>query len=236
MTGRVDDFARWLGNLQTSELLSSEQLTWMHLFGLLLISAVSGTVIFIFCRFYYRGIPVEHGADNSLIPVSVLATLVFYQAAPWPGLSILMIAILAFVHYRTVIKDLTDVTFVFWAILSGLFIGLGFFWQVLSANILLAGLGMILIHLRNRRHIFLILIRCRADVLQSLLAALEPLDYVLVKKTERDGQLDLTVEVPLRNINIAIIDSIAAMEGVHSAVMLNNQSAGNRRPYNENRD
>lgn len=233
---RIDFFARWLDSLRLADVLSSEQLTWLHLFGLLLISAVSGGVIYAFSRFYYRGITAIHQTDNSLIPASVLATLVFYQAAPWPGLSILMVAILAFVHYRTVIKDLTDVTFIFWAILSGLFIGLGFFWQIPAANFILAAIATVAILVRDRRHIYLILIRCRPEVADRLFASLQPLEAKLKSRSEKEGQIDLTVAVPLRNISIAVIDTIAAMDGVHSAVMINSQFAANRRPPDENSD
>jgi hypothetical protein len=196
--------------------LSGTDAAILNVILLFLASGLGGLIIFAFCRYYYRGVPISHQLDASLIPAAVISTLIFYQAGTWPALSILMVATLAIVHFRTVIKDMTDVIFVFWAVLSGIFTGAGFPLPTLVLDAAIALISLILISRRSFRLIYLLIIA------GQLIPALQPLHGKIRSQFEKNGLIDLTIEVRLRFISLEIVDRIAAMDGVQNAVMVSN--------------
>ena len=198
----------------------SESETWLGLFMLLMFSALSSLVIFIVCRAYFSDIPQERPLSGSLIPAAVLTTLIYYQNSMLPGLSILMIAILAFIHYRSVIKDMADVSFVFWTVLTGLMIGAGLTWPVLLANVVVAAAALGWFRFRTGQQGYLLLIRFKLEAAKAVFASLQPMQGDIHSQHEQDGMIDLAVEVKLCNISLDQVDQIAAIEGVESAVMV----------------
>ncbi len=198
----------------------SESETWLGLFMLLMFSALSSLVIFIVCRAYFADIPQERPLSGSLIPAAVLTTLIYYQNSMLPGLSILMIAILAFIHYRSVIKDMADVSFVFWTVLTGLMIGAGLTWPVLLANVVVAAAALGWFRFRTGQQGYLLLIRFKLEAAKAVFASLQPMQGDIHSQHEQDGMIDLAVEVKLCNISLDQVDQIAAIEGVESAVMV----------------
>ncbi len=212
----------WNTWIRLPSTLSREHAAWLDLILILLASAVGGIIIFAFCRYYYRGVPITSYLDTSLIPASVLSTLIFYQSSGWPALPVCLVAVLGFVHFRTVINDPIDVTFVFWTILSGLLIGAGFPLPVLLLDVLISLVGLIWTGRRSSRLVYLLIIRYEPRIGESLMKMLQPLHGKVRSQFERNGLIDLSVEVRLRYISLSLVDKITAMEGVHNAVMVSN--------------
>lgn len=212
----------WDSWLRLPATLSREHAALLNLVLILLASAIGGLMIFAFCRYYYRGVPIMNNLDSSLIPASVLSTLIFYQSGGLPGLSILLVAVLGFIHFRSVIKDFIDVSFVFWSIISGLLIGAGYPLPVLLVDGLIVLAGLLLTNHRSSRLIYLLIIRYDPQIANQLMQILQPLHGKIRSQFAKNGLIDLTIEVRLRYISLAIVDRIAAMEGVHNAVMVSN--------------
>lgn len=212
----------WSSWFKLPSTLTPEEASVINLLLILLAAGLGGTIVFACCRYYYRGVPISRQMDTSLIPASVLAALIFYQSSSWPALSILLVAVLGFVHYRTVIKDMTDVLFVFWSILSGIFFGIGFPLPTLALDAAIAiGMG-IYVNRRSSQLVYLLIIRYDPHIAKQLMETLQLLHGKVRSQFERNGLIDMTVEVRLRYISMAIVDSIAAMEGVHNAIMVSN--------------
>lgn len=211
----------WLVSLPVSGYGALQAL--IDLVAVLFFAAVGGAIIFLLCRYYYRGVPISHFLDVSLIPSSVLAALILYQAGVWPGLSILLIIIFSVIHFRSVIKDTTDMLFVSWTLLSGLLIGAGYVWPILIADLVGALIGLIWISLRAARHIYLLLIRYDSSIACQLLQTLQPFHGHIRFQAEKNGLTDLTMEINLRYVNLSLLERINSMEGVHNAVMVSHE-------------
>lgn len=195
----------------------------IDLVAVLFFAATGATIIFLFCRYYYRGVPISHYLDISLIPSSVLASLILYQAGVWPGLSILLITIFSVIHFHSVIKDTTDMLFVSWTLLSGLLIGAGYIWPTLIADLTGALIGLIWISLRAARHIYLLLIRYDSSIACQILQTLQPFHGHIRFQSEKNGLTDLTMEINLRYVNLTLLERINGMEGVHNAVLVSHE-------------
>jgi len=212
----------WTDWFRLPLLQTRDQVLLVDLLLTLAASAAGGLIIFACCRFFYRGVPISHQLDFSLIPAAVLTTLVFHQSGTWPALSILLVVVLGFVHFRTVIKDLVDVLFVFWAILSGIFAGSGFPLPALAADAAIALAVFLAVNRRASRLVYLLFIRYDPRVASQLLPTLQLLHGKIRSQFEKSGLIDLTVEVRLRYISLAVVNRIAAMDGVQNAVMVSN--------------
>ena len=197
--------------------------TWLDLLVLLLASLVGVLIIFFYCRYYFRGVPISRTLDVSLIPAGLLATIIFRQSADWPGISLMMIIIFGFIHFRSVVKDTTDVLFVLWAIVSGLFIGAGYAIPTLVADVVIGMGGMIMVWRRSARVTYLLLVRYESKIAESLMDILRPLHGRIRSQINRNGMIDLTIEIHLHYINLTLVDKLNAMAGVHNAVMINNE-------------
>ncbi len=190
---------------------------------ILLAAAVGGAIIFAGFRFYFRGVPISHQLEASLVPATVLATLFFYQSGDWPGLPILLVAVLGFIHFRTVVKDMTDSLFAFWTILSGIFIGAGFPLPTLAADAILAISLIIYVSRRSAQVTYLLLLRYDPKIAgHQMMDTIKHLHGRIRSQFEKNGLTDLTVEVRLCYINMETIDRIAAMTGVHTAILVGN--------------
>ena len=221
---KVLDNPAWLDNpalLDTQAWLDTQ--SWLDLAILMIASLVGVIMIYLACRYYYRGVSTSQRLELSLIPAGLLATLIFQQSAGWPGFSLTMIIVLSIIHFRSVIKDKTDALFVLWAILSGLFVGAGYPIQVLAADLVISLGGVLLAQQRSLRITYLLLIRYESRAAIPLLDVLRPLHGTVVSQADRNGLISMTIEIPLRFINLTLVDTINAIEGVQHAVMVNHE-------------
>lgn len=194
----------------------------MNLFLLLLASGLGGLIIFANCRLYYRGVPISHQLDGSLIPATMISTLIFVQAGPWPALSILLVVILSVVHFRSVIKDMTDMIFVFWAVAAGVMTGAGIPLQTLVMDVAGTLICLIIISRHGSQMLGLLMVRYEPRISNELMPILQQLKGKIRSQIEVDGLIDLSIEVHLRDIDLATINRIAAIEGVKNAFMISN--------------
>lgn len=199
----------------------------MDLFLLLIASGLGGLIIFANCRLYYRGVPISHQLDGSLIPATMISTLVFVQAGPWPALSILLVVILSVVHFRTVIKDMTDMIFVFWAVAAGVLTGAGIPLQTLVLDVVGTLICLIIISRHGSQMFGLLMVRYEPRISNELLPILQQLKGKIRSQIETDGLIDISIEVHLRDVDLATINRIATIDGVKNAFMISNDGNAN---------
>lgn len=190
---------------------------------LLLASLVGAFMIYLSSRFYYRGFASNTRLELSLIPAGLLASLLYQQATDWPGFSLTLIIVLSIIHFRSVVRDSTDALFALWAILSGLFIGAGYPFPALAVDGVLMLGGVVLVRQRSSRITYLLLVRYESAATEPLMVILRPLHGVMISQVDRNGIISMTIEIPLRSVNLALVDTINAIDGVHHVVMVNHE-------------
>ncbi len=212
----------WTGLLFLPALVSPDQSPALYLILIMGASALAGVLVYSFSYFYYRDMTgmQTQPLTISLLPVTFLTTLIVYQAGQWPGLSILMISALAIIHFRTAIHGTNDLLFVFWAVLSGVLIAIGFVLPVLLVNGLICLTGYFLVNRRLSRTQYRFIIRFEQAALSRLEPVLMNLNGQEISRKEQDGNIDLVLEVSLRDVSLSVVDRIAAMPGVQRATMI----------------
>jgi hypothetical protein len=210
----------WSDWLRLPDFLSRDQSVWLNFSATLLLAVANLALIFAYYRFYYRGLPVQRERDGFLVIASLLATVFVYQSGTWLLLSVLLITLLGYTRVRTVIQSRREIMFLIWGVASGLLIGSGYPLPVLLINAAVCLTGLILVNRRSAMMRYLLIIRYSPAIQDQLLTYLQPLKGKIISHLEHDGMVDLTLEVRLRYVSLALVDHLAAMKGVLKAVMV----------------
>jgi len=212
-------------------LVSPDKRPALALAILLAAAALSGLFVSLFYRLYSQGLPETSSRPllATLLPTALLSALVVYQAAEWPAMPLLLIALLAMLHFRTVIRQARDLLFVGAALAAGLLSGLGFAIPVLMASGLAFACGALILNRRLARQSYRFVIQCEPEALTRLEPLLQDLKGEAISRQETDGLIDLVLLVRLREASMSVVDQVTALPGVRKAVLIAADHAGRRR-------
>lgn len=212
-------------------LVSPDERPALALAILLAAAALSGLFVSLFYRLYSQGLPETSSRPllATLLPTALLSALVVYQAAEWPAMPLLLIALLAMLHFRTVIRQARDLLFVGAALAAGLLSGLGFAIPVLMASGLAFACGALILNRRLARQSYRFVIQCEPEALTRLEPLLQDLKGEAISRQETDGLIDLVLLVRLREASMSVVDQVTALPGVRKAVLIAADHAGRRR-------
>jgi len=212
-------------------LVSPDERPALALAILLAAAALSGLFVSLFYRLYSQGLPETSSRPllATLLPTALLSALVVYQAAEWPAMPLLLIALLAMLHFRTVIRQARDLLFVGAALAAGLLSGLGFSIPVLIASGLAFACGALILNRRLARQSYRFVIQCEPEALKRLEPLFQDLKGEEISRQETDGLIDLVLLVRLREASMSVVDQVTALPGVRKAVLIAADHAGRRR-------
>lgn len=212
-------------------LVSPDERPALALAILLAAAALSGLFVSLFYRLYSQGLPETSSRPllATLLPTALLSALVVYQAAEWPAMPLLLIALLAMLHFRTVIRQTRDLLFVGAALAAGLLSGLGFAIPVLIASGLAFACGALILNRRLARQSYRFVIQCEPGALKRLEPLFQDLKGEEISRQETDGLIDLVLLVRLREASMSVVDQVTALPGVRKAVLIAADHAGRRR-------
>ena len=212
-------------------LVSPDKRPALALAILLAAAALSGLFVSLFYRLYSQGLPETSSRPllATLLPTALLSALVVYQAAEWPAMPLLLIALLAMLHFRTVIRQARDLLFVGAALAAGLLSGLGFAIPVLMASGLAFACGALILNRRLARQSYRFVIQCEPEALTRLEPLLQDLKGEAISRQETDGLIDLVILVRLREASMSVVDQVTALPGVRKAILIAADHAGRRR-------
>lgn len=196
--------------------------TVANMIGSLLVAFVMGAFILLIYRQTFRGVLFSKGFAFSLILLAMVTALVIRTISSNLALSLGMVGALSIVRFRTAIKDPVDTVFMFWAITSGIMAGAGLYLIGMAAC---CGVGFLyfLISLvyRKRKNPYLLVVRYDPAQSAAVAAALKELPrHRLKSRTVSGAGAEITVEVSLKEDEMATIDRFMAVEGVLDASLV----------------
>ena len=135
------------------------------------------------------------------------------------ALSLGLVGALSIIRFRTVIKDIIDATYLFWAIAVGIACGV---FQFVPAAIVSLNLVVFQLILKRFRKdgMYLLIIRSTNNDQRAIIEQVEQYFDKKLKqriRSNHDGYGDVVYEVDLKNINLA-----TKKRGIHIIDMLNN--------------
>jgi len=158
-----------------TEMFSSDSVNPIRAFLSLPLAFALGYFISYIYRLTHRGFSYNAAFNVTLVMVTVIVTVVMVSISSNIALSLGLIGSLSIIRFRTVLKDTTDMCYVFWTIAAGLTVGSHNFVFAISATLFL---GVVMVVLSK-----------------LLLKRLQGNDYVIIVQMDGDSKASATQSI-----------------------------------------
>ena len=182
-----------------------------------------GVFIFLIYKKTYNGVMYSAGFGVTLIALTMVGTMAILAVTSNVVLSLGMVGALSIVRFRTAIKEPLDIAFLFWAIVVGIALGAGMIPLAVIGSVVVGLILLFFVNRKSHHHPYIVVFRCadrntekKAD---SYIASVT--DRCVVKsKSATEGEIEVNLEVQLRDGDTDFINDLSAMPGVKSAVLV----------------
>ena len=182
-----------------------------------------GMFIFLIYKKTYAGVMYSSSFGVTLVALTMITTLVILAVTSNVVLSLGMVGALSIVRFRTAIKEPLDIAFLFWSIAVGIVLAAGFIPLAVIGSVII---GLILLVFANKKsHVnpYIVVLTCAdkagEDRAMKLLGE-HTKRCVCKSKTVRSGRVELNLEVRLNDENTDFVNTLSALDGVESAVLV----------------
>jgi len=183
-----------------------------------------GLFIFLVYKNTFKGVMYSESFGISLIAMSLVTTLIILAITSNVVLSLGMVGALSIVRFRTAVKEPMDIAFLFWSISVGIVVGAGLIPLAVFGS---AFIGIMIMVFANKKSIdnpYILVVSCKGD--RSENNAMEYINkyvkkYVVKSKTVSAGSnIELTVEIRLKEMSTQFVNEISSISGVNNAVLV----------------
>ena len=189
----------------------------------LVLAFLLGLFIFMIYKKTFSGVMYSSSFGVTLVALTMITTLVILAVTSNVVLSLGMVGALSIVRFRTAIKEPLDIAFLFWSIAVGIVLAAGMIPLAVIGSVVI-GL-MLLVFANKKSHVnpYIVVIRCADHASET--TAMEFLKNqtqrcVVKSKTAQRGEVELNLEIRLKEDNTDFINDLAEMNGVYSAVLV----------------
>lgn len=182
-----------------------------------------GLFIFFVYKKTYTGVMYSASFGVTLIALNLVTTLVMLAITSNVVLSLGMVGALSIVRFRTAIKDPMDIAFLFWSIAAGIVLAAGLIPLAVFGSIFI---GIVLLIFANRKTYsspYIIVVSCENSESEKKVSEFlkDKVDKCVIKsKSAQKGNIEINLEIRLKNDNTDFVNEIADINGVNSAVLV----------------
>ncbi|MGN1120198.1 MAG: DUF4956 domain-containing protein [Oscillospiraceae bacterium] len=182
-----------------------------------------GLFIFLVYKKTYSGVMYSAGFGVSLVAMTMITTVVILAVTSNVVLSLGMVGALSIVRFRTAIKEPLDIVFMFWSIGAGIVLAAGMIPLAVIGSVVIGVILLVFVNKKSHKHPYIVVLRC--DSHDSETAATDFLkkqtERCIVKsKSAQKGEIELNMEIRLKDDNTDFINLLSDMQGVTSAVLV----------------
>ena len=189
----------------------------------LLLAFGIGLFIFFVYKKTYNGVMYSSGFGVSLIAMTMITTVVILAVTSNVVLSLGMVGALSIVRFRTAIKEPLDIAFLFWAIGVGIVLAAGTLPLAVIGSIIIGVILLVFVNKKSHTNPYIVVVRCEnhdAETVVSKFLRERTERCVIKSKTAQKNEIELNMEIRLKDDNTDFINTVADMEGVKSAVLV----------------
>lgn len=203
-----------------------ENVTAVSLFDMVLALVLAfglGMFIFLVYKKTYQGVMYSSSFGVTLIALTMITTLVILAVTSNVVLSLGMVGALSIVRFRTAIKEPLDIAFLFWSIAVGIVLAAGMIPLAVIGSVVIGVILLIFVNRKSHCNPYILVIQCDGHDSESRARAYleEVTDRCVVKsKSAQKGNLELTMEIRLKNDDTDFINTLSEMKGMGSAVLV----------------
>lgn len=189
----------------------------------ILIAFGIGLFIFFVYKKTYQGVMYSSSFGVTLIALTMITSQVILAVTSNVVLSLGMVGALSIVRFRTAIKEPLDIAFLFWSIAAGIILAAGMIPLAVIGSVIIGLILLFFVNKKSHKNPYILVLSCvnHDAEKEALKFANEQLDRCVVKsKSAQSGLVELNMEVRLKNDNTDFINTLSAMNGVNSAVLV----------------
>lgn len=182
-----------------------------------------GLFIFFVYKKTYGGVMYSSSFGVTLIALTMITTLVILAVTSNIVLSLGMVGALSIVRFRTAIKEPMDIAFLFWSIAVGIVLAAGLIPLAVFGSVVIGIILLVFASRKDNSNPYIVVLSCEGS--ESEKTATEYLAKNTKKcsvksKTVRKGNVELNIEIRLKNDNTDFINAMADLPGVQNAVLV----------------
>lgn len=182
-----------------------------------------GMFIFLVYKKTYSGVMYSSSFGTTLVALTMITTIVILAVTSNVVLSLGMVGALSIVRFRTAIKEPLDIAFLFWSIAVGIVLAAGMIPLAVIGSVIIGVILLVFVNRKSHVNPYIVVVRC--DGHESEAKAKSFLDSktercVVKSKTAQKGNVELNMEIRLKDDNTDFVNTLADMEGVSSAVLV----------------
>ncbi|NMB82523.1 MAG: DUF4956 domain-containing protein [Ignavibacteria bacterium] len=187
----------------------------------LIFSFLLGLFIYYVYHRSYKGVIYNHGFSFTIAAMTVLSTIITLAISSNIALSLGMVGALSIVRYRTAIKDPMDIMFLFWAVATGITIGAKMHYLALLGAVIILLLFLVLNSRRNNKKMYVLLFHYTlSDTEDELKQILRKNSFQIKSKTMRQNNVEIAIELIVRNDNFAFMEAIKELPTVTDVTLV----------------
>lgn len=182
-----------------------------------------GVFIFLVYKKTFTGVMYSSSFGVTLIALTMITTLVILAVTSNVVLSLGMVGALSIVRFRTAIKEPLDIAFLFWSIAAGIVLAAGLIPLAVIGSVCIGVVLLVFVNKKSWADPFILVLRCdggeSAQAAQTFLES-RTRRCVLKSKTVQPGEVELDLEVRMKDGDTGFVNTLGDMEGVRSAVLV----------------
>ncbi len=189
----------------------------------LILAFALGLFIFLVYKKTFNGVMYSSSFGVTLIALTMITTVVILAVTSNVVLSLGMVGALSIVRFRTAIKEPLDIAFLFWSIGVGIVLAAGMIPLAVIGSVIIGVILLIFVNKKSHTNPYIVVIRCEnneAEIQAKEFLKSKTERCVVKSKSAQKGDIELNMEIRLKDDNTDFINSLADMKGVHSAVLV----------------
>lgn len=180
-----------------------------------------GMVIYFVYKKTYNGVAYSHNFNLTLVLMTLITTIIIFTITANPVLSLGMVGALSIIRFRTVVKDPVDLMYLFWSISMGIIIGAKQYTFALICAVIVSLFCYIMSKTRDKDQLYLVIIRYDMAATEQIDKAIDGVKGKIRNRTASKSGVETIIEVKGDAIDSHFVETVSAMEGVESAVLVN---------------
>lgn len=203
-----------------------ENVTAISIFDMalaLMLSFGLGIFIFFIYKKTFSGVMYSSSFGVALIAMAMITTVVILAVTSNVVLSLGMVGALSIVRFRAAIKEPLDIAFLFWSITAGITLAAGMIILAVAGSIFIGIVLLLFVNKKPYWNPYMVVLRCSSY--ESERQAKQFLDKqvqrcVVKGKSAQDGEIELNIEIRMKDGDTDFINILSEMEGIKSAVLV----------------
>ena len=182
-----------------------------------------GLFIFMVYKKTFSGVMYSSSFGVTLIALTMITTVVILAVTSNVVLSLGMVGALSIVRFRAAIKEPLDIAFLFWSIAVGIVLAAGMIPLAVIGSVIIGIILLVFVNKNSYTNPYIVVLQCSGK--DSEKRAIEYLkkqvNKVVVKsKTVQKGNIELNMEIRLKEDNTDFVNELSEIEGIKSAVLV----------------